>query len=97
MAEPLSEEDVAGTVFDLGKQYDPEQHKNDVRSILAYALVALLFVTIGAVLFFIGYGRDDDVLTQSVMPAVIALVGTALGFYFGQEARDNNGTGGTGR
>jgi PKD domain len=45
------------------------------------------------VLAFVGLGRlDGTVITQSIFPSLVALAGTALGFYFGssQSARSSD-------
>jgi len=45
---------------------------------------------IGGVLVFVGLGRlDGTVITQSIFPSLIALAGTALGFYFGSQSAKN--------
>jgi hypothetical protein len=72
------------------KPVDPEERREETRGDLARGLLYLLTFAIGGVLVFIGSGRlDGTVLTQSVFPSLIALAGTALGFYFGSQS---NGT-----
>jgi hypothetical protein len=74
------------------RPYDvpPTIIRENVRGDLARGLLYLLTFAIGGVLVFIGSGRlDGTVLTQSVFPSLIALAGTALGFYFGSQT--NNG------
>lgn len=67
--------------------YDPEPEREITRGALARGLLWLLSFVIGGVLMFIGLGRlEGSVLTQSVFPSLIALAGTALGFYFGSQA-----------
>lgn len=69
------------------KVIDPD---GETRATLARWLILLLGFTIGGALFFIGFGRlDGAVLVQSILPSLIALVGTALGFYFGTQSQQN--------
>jgi hypothetical protein len=66
--------------------YNPEQTRETTRGDLARGLLWLLTFAIGGVLVFIGLGRlDGTVLTQSIFPSLVALAGTALGFYFGSQ------------
>ncbi len=75
--------------------YSPDKDRETTRGTLARWLVALLWFTVGGALFFIALGRlDSTALTQSIFPPVIALVGTALGFYFGTQAGQNAAQGG---
>ena len=71
---------------DISEPYNPEQTRETTRGDLARGLLWLLTFTIGGVLVFIGLGRlDGTVLTQSIFPSLVALAGTALGFYFGSQ------------
>ena len=72
--------------------YNPEKHLQDTRSALAKALIWLISFTLGGALWFIGLGvLEGDALTQAIFPSLVALAGTALGFYFGsQSARKPN-------
>jgi hypothetical protein len=68
------------------KPYDPEETRETTRGDLARGLLWLLTFAIGGVLVFIGLGRlEGTVLTQSIFPSLVALAGTALGFYFGSQ------------
>jgi len=61
-----------------------DQLREAARGDLARGLLWLLTFAIGGVLAFVGLGRlDGTVITQSIFPSLIALAGTALGFYFG--------------
>jgi hypothetical protein len=79
------------------KPYSTEQGREETRGDLARGLLYLLTFAIGGVLVFIGLGRlEGTVLTQSIFPSLIALAGTALGFYFGsQSSKDAGSTDGT--
>lgn len=71
------------------KPFDLEENREGTRGDLARGLLYLLTFVIGGVLVFIGSGRlDGTVLTQSVFPSLIALAGTALGFYFGSQSHN---------
>lgn len=75
------------------KPFDLEENREGTRGDLARGLLSLLAFTIGGVLVFIGLGRlDGGVLTQSVFPSLIALAGTALGFYFGSQSTKDSAT-----
>jgi len=76
----------------LTKPFDLEENREGTRGDLARGLLYLLTFAIGGVLVFIGTGRlEGTVLTQSVFPSLIALAGTALGFYFGSQSTKDNG------
>ena len=87
---------------DITEKYNAEATRETTRGDLARGLLWLLTFTIGGVLIFIGLGRlDGTVLTQSVFPSLIALAGTALGFYFGSQtakesAKDSGASPGAG-
>jgi hypothetical protein len=73
------------------KPYDPEPAREAARGDLARGLLWLLTFTIAGVLVFVGLGRlDGAVITQSIFPSLIALAGTALGFYFGSQSAAKN-------
>jgi hypothetical protein len=77
------------------KPYNPDETRETTRGDLARGLLWLLTFAIGGVLVFIGLGRlDGTVLTQSIFPSLVALAGTALGFYFGsQTVKESDSTG----
>ena len=79
---------VLGPVTGLEeKPYDSEETRENTRGDLARGLLWLLTLVVGGVLVFIGLGRlDGTVLTQSIFPSLVALAGTALGFYFGSQS-----------
>jgi hypothetical protein len=74
----------------------PEREREQTRGDLARGLLLLLSFSVGGVLLFIGLGRlEGSVLAQSIFPSLIALAGTALGFYFGSQSPSSTGTGPT--
>lgn len=67
--------------------FNPDKNREETRGDLARGLLWLLTFVVGGVLAFIGLGRlEGAVLTQSIFPSLIALAGTALGFYFGSQS-----------
>jgi len=72
--------------------YTPEQAREQTRGILSRQLLWILALIVGGVLFFVGSGRlEGTVLSQSIFPSLIALTGTALGFYFGAQTTSGGG------
>jgi hypothetical protein len=71
-----------------------DRNREETRGDLARGLLWLLTFAIGGVLGFVGLGRlDGTVITQSVFPSLIALAGTALGFYFGSQTGKTSDSG----
>jgi hypothetical protein len=82
----------AKSIYNLAP-FDLDQNREETRGDLARGLLWLLTFTIGGVLAFVGLGRlDGTVITQSVFPSLIALAGTALGFYFGSQVGKSTDT-----
>ena len=76
------------------KPYNSEENRENTRGDLARGLLWLLTLVVGGVLVFIGLGRlEGTVLTQSIFPSLVALAGTALGFYFGSQKSSDSSTG----
>ena len=74
------------SVVQVSESYDPRRDQEGTRGDLARGLLWLLTFAIGGVLVFVGLGRlDGTVITQSIFPSLVALAGTALGFYFGSQ------------
>jgi hypothetical protein len=107
MADEEKELDLTGEKAPIGvakgapafvtKPFDSEESRETTRGDLARGLLYLLTFAIGGVLVFIGSGRlEGTVLTQSVFPSLIALAGTALGFYFGSQSNNSASSGGKG-
>lgn len=67
--------------------YDPEPNRDKVRGYLALSLVVLLVAVIiaGWVTLWTGVVKEPEIkdLLGVILPPVVALVGSALGFYFG--------------
>jgi hypothetical protein len=72
--------------------YDPAKDREDARRRLAYSLLALLcFVAVSILLAeFTGLINLDEAkdLAVAIFSPIVALVGTALGFYFGGNHSD---------
>jgi len=74
-----------------------DDRREEARGDLARGLLWLLAFAVGGVLAFVGLGRiDGNVITQSIFPSLVALAGTALGFYFGSGKVADNGSRGSG-
>ncbi|HEX4606294.1 MAG TPA: hypothetical protein VH724_19995 [Candidatus Angelobacter sp.] len=100
LSEPVSGDGGTPPVI-ATRPFNVDQNREETRGDLARGLLWLLTFAIGGVLVFIGLGRlEGSVLTQSVFPSLIALAGTALGFYFGSQTKNSdavNGQSGTGQ
>ncbi len=71
--------------------YNPDQHRDWVRSVVTYAFVGILAITLLATLAIViwdspGWASAKDFL-QIVLPTETALVGSVVGFYFGSQSR----------
>jgi hypothetical protein len=74
--------------FTVSPPFNLDQVREAARGDLARGLLWLLTFAIGGVLAFIGMGRlEGTVVTQSIFPSLVALAGTALGFYFGSSTK----------
>jgi hypothetical protein len=79
---------LAGKPFTVSQPFNLDEVREAARGDLARGLLWLLTFAIGGVLAFVGLGRlDGTVITQSIFPSLVALAGTALGFYFGSSAK----------
>jgi hypothetical protein len=85
--EPIEQ---SGASVSLTEPTSLETNRENTRGDLARGLLWLLTFVIGGVLIFVGLGRlEGTVITESVFPSLIALAGTALGFYFGSQSGKN--------
>lgn len=79
--------DVTGYLLPGTEPYDPEPRREQLRGVLAVAVVALLGgVTLLAFLtVWLGLASPAEVkdLVSTLFPPLVALAGSALGFYFG--------------
>ncbi|MEO7143250.1 MAG: PKD domain-containing protein [Bryobacteraceae bacterium] len=79
-----------GKSYSVSQPFNPDEVREAARGDLARGLLWLLTFAIGGVLAFVGLGRlDGTVITQSIFPSLVALAGTALGFYFGSSAKSS--------
>jgi len=89
--EDFTDEPVAEYVSPPIRQpYDPSRARERVRGWVTTALLAVLGIQIlGAFLALILGASADDVrsLLEVTLPPVVALAGTALGFYFAERDR----------
>jgi hypothetical protein len=74
-------------VLSVGRKYDPLPQRETTRSWLALALVGLLASVSLGLLLLTAFGKlkieDAKDLIDGILSPLIALTGTALGFYFG--------------
>lgn len=69
--------------------FNMDEAREGTRADLAKRLVWLLVVVVVAAMMFVGMGiLEGAVVVQSVLPSIVALTGTALGFYFGTHAAE---------
>jgi hypothetical protein len=77
--------------FTMSEPKDLEPGRDRVRQALAYGLLALLAATVIYVLLLLQWGRitiaGAKELFGSVLAPLVALVGAATGFYFGESSR----------
>lgn len=90
----LEEEDFGGAVRDLQPVRPPtvewsrERGRELVRALVAGALILLLTVLTAAALIAVIAGvasREIRSIMEIVLPPVVALCGSAIGFYFGSD------------
>ena len=71
------------------KAYDPEQQHDIVRTIITCSFILIFFLTIIAsfviVIWFNSSWASAKELIQLLLPAETALMGSAIGFYFGSQ------------
>jgi len=96
MVEPAGEPSDSGAIDalpEVKRPYDPGRDCERLRGKLAAGLVILLGATIVAsfVWIAVGWGTADqlDALLDRFIAPLVALTGTALGFYFGGTAKGN--------
>jgi hypothetical protein len=72
-----------------GAVYDPAKDRETTRSKLAlrvvWLLVGVVALLMGSVISELNTWEEVEGMASSVLPAVLTVVGTVLGFYFGSE------------
>lgn len=71
--------------------WDPEPGREKVRAGLAAALLAVLTVTVVLAFALLAFGAltqdETKSLLDPIFPSLVALTGSAIGFYFGGKTR----------
>lgn len=71
--------------------YDPSQDREKVRGWIAIALIALLIGLITllfiAILWKVVQVGDLDKIVATVLTPIMGIVGTVIGFYFGEKSK----------
>jgi hypothetical protein len=68
----------------VGPEYNPARQREKMRGWLAGGLIGLVtLATIGIFLLVLTNRVDANALVQGVFPSLVALTGSAIGFYFG--------------
>jgi len=81
---------VAAPSLQLGDPYDPRPQEDGARRIIAYLLIGLLWLTIGAMFVLVGLGTiqvADIKEFAVVLGPVVTLVSAATGFYYGTKTQ----------
>lgn len=90
--EPLDYADSDVQPIDLGLRttsYNPDPGRDRTRARLAYLLTGAVLAIVLTALLFVATGAmetsDLESVSAALLTPVIGLVGTVLGFYFGQQ------------
>ncbi|MFM7690092.1 MAG: hypothetical protein ACKPAC_11645 [Alphaproteobacteria bacterium] len=88
----LSEQEEPSAVAKFGAApYDPAQDREKVRGWIASALIILLIGLISllfvAILFRMVRVDDLDKIVATVLTPIMGIVGTVIGFYFGEKSK----------
>ena len=92
---------VPGSSIDLGPKPPPQQYtrirqirddlairRETMRGWIALILVAAVVLSVLGAFVLVGTGRlPGEVLVQGVIPSLVGLAGTAIGYYFGSQER----------
>jgi|GEM_PF-6981443 len=74
----------------FSRDYDPRPQHDRVRAVVAFSFVGIFLITIIlAFIVIMGFSNDwtnTKDLLQLILPAETALIGSAIGFYFGTQA-----------
>lgn len=72
------------------KRHYVARRRERTRTRVMYFLLAILLLTILGTFCLIWYGKNGaETFTQTALPLLTTLVGTALGFYFGGKDRED--------
>lgn len=85
-----SEFDAPGLSIPSDRPYDPTQHRETMRGVIALILVACLCFIVLFSLMFVVFCIDTERLRtvlDTILSPVVGLVGAATGFYFGEKSR----------
>jgi hypothetical protein len=73
-----------------GDSYNPEKRRDMIRSYIAYSFTLIFALTILAALYVVIWRNSSwpqtKELIELLLPAETALIGSAVGFYFGSKA-----------
>ena len=88
----LTGEEEPGIVAKLGTApYDPAQDREKIRGSIAIALILLLIglISLLFVAILVGVVKIDnlDKIVATVLTPIMGIVGTVIGFYFGEKSR----------
>ena len=79
------------------ENYNPEKRRDYVRLVISVGLLLILgFVVVWACVESASWKDDWEQtkeMLQIVLPAIVGLIGSALGFYFGSSGKGSRGTG----
>jgi hypothetical protein len=96
--DPVVDPTTAAPAIGVSQPKTLDDRREEARGDLARGLLWLLTFAVGGVMAFVGLGKiEGSVMSQSIFPSLVALAGTALGFYFGsgKASGDSGGGGGT--
>ncbi len=80
---------VAAATLEAGDKYDPRRQEDGARKAIAYGLISLLWLVVGAMFLLIAFGRiavADIKEFAVVLGPVVTLVSAATGFYYGTKS-----------
>lgn len=79
------------------ENYNPEKRRDYVRLVISVGLLLILgFVVVWACVesaSWKDHWEQTKEMLQIVLPAIVGLIGSALGFYFGSSGKGSRGTG----
>ncbi len=79
------------------ENYNPEKRRDYVRLVISVGLLLILgFVVVWACVesaSWKDHWEQTKEMLQIVLPAIVGLIGSALGFYFGSSGKGPGGTG----